>query len=104
MNISTSELPDGKIVVKVNADLDNYATSIEFKDVLEEMYKQDKKEIVLDLDKVEKINSFGTGKILMFYRRFKKAGGELYFKSPLTGAVKDTFEELKLDRLLKAFS
>ena len=104
MNISTSELPDGKIVVKVNADLDNYATSIEFKDVLEEMYKQDKKVIVLDLDNVEKINSFGTGKILMFYRRFKKAGGELYFKSPLTGAVKDTFEELKLDRLLKAFS
>lgn len=104
MNISTSELPDGKIVVKVNANLDNYATAIEFKDVLEEMYKQDKKEIVLDLDNVEKINSFGTGKILMFYRRFKKAGGELYFKSPLTGAVKDTFEELKLDRLLKAFS
>jgi len=103
MNISTSELPDGKIVVKVNADLDNYATSIEFKDVLEEMYKQDKKVIVLDLDKVEKINSFGTGKILMFYRRFKKAGGELYFKSPLTGAVKETFEELKLDKLLKSF-
>ena len=45
-----------------------------------------------------------TGKILMFYRRFKKAGGELYFKSPLTGAVKDVFEELKLDKLLKAFS
>jgi len=103
MNISTSELPDGKIVVTVNADLDNYATSIEFKDVLEEMYKQGKKVIILDLDKVEKINSFGTGKILMFYRRFKKAGGELYFKSPLTGAVKEIFEELKLDRLLKSF-
>ena len=103
MNISTSELPDGKIVVKVNADLDNYATSIEFKDVLEEIYKQGKKVIVLDLDKVEKINSFGTGKILMFYRRFKKAGGELYFKSPLTGAVKEIFEELKLDKLLKSF-
>lgn len=103
MNIATSELPDGKIVVTVNADLDNYATSIEFKDVLEEMYKQGKKVIILDLDKVEKINSFGTGKILMFYRRFKKAGGELYFKSPLTGAVKEIFEELKLDRLLKSF-
>ena len=104
MNISTSELSDGKIVVKVNTNLDNYTTAIEFKNILEEMYKEDKKEVVLDLDMVEKINSFGTGKILMFYRRFKKAGGELYFKSPLKGEVKDTFEELKLDRLLKAFS
>ncbi len=104
MSISTSELSDGKIVVKVDANLDNYRASIEFKDVLEELYKRDKKEIVLDLDLVDKINSFGTGKILMFYRRFKKTGGELYFKSPLKGAVKDIFEELKLDNLLKAFS
>ena len=103
MNISTTELSDGKIVVKVNTNLDSYATAIEFKNVLEEIYKEDKKEVVLDLDMVEKINSFGTGKILMFYRRFKKAGGELYFKSPLKGDVKDTFEDLKLDRLLKAF-
>lgn len=104
MSISTTELPDGKIVVKVDTDLDSYAAAIEFKEVLEDMYKQDKKEIVLDLDMVEKINSFGTGKILMFYRRFKKVDGELYFKSPLKGEVKDIFEELKLDRLLKAFS
>lgn len=104
MSISSSDLPDGKIMLKISGNLDSYKSSIEFKNALEETFSSGKMEVVLDFDGVEKINSFGTGKILMFYRRFKNAGGELYVKVPLKGEVEEVFNEMKLDKLLKNYS
>ncbi len=104
MSISSSELPDGKVMLKIDCDLDSYKASIQFKEALEEIYSSGKTEVVLDFDSVEKINSFGTGKILMFYRRFKNSGGELYVKVPLKGMVREVFEEMKIDKLLKDYS
>ena len=104
MGISAIERGDGKVVIRIATDLDSYSASIEFKEALEEIYRKGAKEVVLDLDAVEKINSFGTGKILMFYRRFKQSGGEMYFKAPLRGMVKEVFEELKFDKLLHEYT
>ena len=104
MSVSSSELSDGKIVLKILGNLDTYKASIEFKDALEETFSSGKREVVLDLDAVEKINSFGTGKILMFYRRFKSAGGEMYVKVPLHGEVQEVFNDMKIDKLLKNYS
>lgn len=104
MTIDISQAADGKVILKVNGNLDSYKASIAFKEALDDLYRNGKRDIVLDLDGVEEINSFGTGKILMFYRRFKKENGEMYVKVPLKGMVKDVFEELKLDKLLKDFS
>lgn len=104
MDINISDAADGKVILKIRGDLDSYKASITFKDALDGLYRSGKRDVVLDLDEVEKINSFGTGKILMFYRRFKKDEGELYIKVPLHGMVKEVFEELKLDKLLKDFS
>ena len=104
MDIDVSDAVDGKVILKIRGNLDSYKASIAFKEALDGIYRSGKRDVVLDLDDVEKINSFGTGKILMFYRRFKKDEGELYIKVPLQGMVKDVFEELKLDKLLKDFS
>jgi len=104
MDIDVLDAIDGKVILKIKGNLDSYQASIAFKEALDGVYRSGKRDVVLDLDDVEKINSFGTGKILMFYRRFKKDEGELYVKVPLHGMVKEVFEELKLDKLLKDFS
>ncbi|MDH3975008.1 MAG: STAS domain-containing protein [Deltaproteobacteria bacterium] len=104
MDIEVSDAAHGKVILKVKGNLDSYRASIVFKEALDDLYRSGKRDVVLDLDDVEKINSFGTGKILMFYRRFKKDDGELYVKVPLHGRVKEVFEELKLDKLLKDYS
>ena len=104
MDIDISDAAGGKVILKIKGNLDTYKASIAFKEALDGLYRTGKRDVILDLDEVEKINSFGTGKILMFYRRFKKDEGELYVKVPLHGTVKEVFEELKLDKLLKDFS
>ncbi len=93
----------GKTILRVKGDLDSYDNSNDFKRALEELFDAGDVEIVLDFDSVGKINSFGTGKILMFYRRLDKAGGNLYIKTPLRGMVAEVFENLKLDKLLKEY-
>jgi len=104
MSFSVTENIGGKVILRIKSDLDTYGSSLQFKDALEDIYKSGEKEVVLDLDMVTRINSFGTGKILMFYRRFKNSGGDLYVKTPLNENVKEVFEELKIDKLLKEFS
>ena len=55
--------------------------------------------IILDLRGVGVINSYGIGKILMFYKRLRAENKNLKTK-PLVGHVKETFELLMLDKLI----
>lgn len=103
MSISTTKTSDGKVMVKVDSDLDTMELATNFKDVLQDLYDKSENEVVLDLGNVRLINSNGIGKILMFHKRFVDKGGQLYYKSPLQGVVKDLFETLLLTKLLKEY-
>jgi len=103
MPISTRKTGDGKVIVKVDCDLDTMELANDFKDVLQKLYDGGKSEVILDLDDVRLINSNGIGKILMFHKRFSDRGGQLCYKAPLRGVVKDLFETLLLTKLLKEY-
>ncbi len=103
MKITTVRNKEGKVVVKVGCDLASGRDAAEFKDTLQKLYDEGEKEIVLDLNGVGMINSYGIGKILMFYKRFKDVGGKLYIKGPLQGTIKETFQTIMLDKLLKEY-
>ena len=104
MPISTKRTGDGKVVVKVDSDLDTMELATNFKDALQKLYDEGENEVVLDLDNVRLINSNGIGKILMFHKRFADRGGQFYYKAPLKGVVKDLFETLLLTKLLKEYT
>jgi len=103
MPISTEKTSDGKTMLKVDCDLDTMELATDFKDALQKLYEEGESEVVLDLDDVRLINSNGIGKILMFHKRFADRGGQLYYKAPLRGVVKDLFETLLLTKLLKEY-
>jgi len=97
--ITKTEKIGGKSVIRVLKDIDDMKAGEEFKMALMELYKEGEKEVVIDLRQINLINSHGIGKILMFYRRFKAIGGELYV-TPLRGSVREIFESLMLDKLI----
>ncbi len=90
----------GRTVIVVNGDLDNEQAAKELRDALSEILTSGKKHAVIDMGLVESINSYGIGKLLLFYKKFKDVDGELRVCS-LKGHVKEVFETLMLDRLFK---
>jgi len=89
---------DGKGEIVVEGDLDNEQAGEALRQAFNSLYNRGQRTIVLDLSKVDIINSYGIGKILMCYKKLKGEEGVLMVK-PLNGFVKETFELLMLDTL-----
>ncbi len=97
--LTTVERYGDKVMLKVHEDIVDMKSGEAFKAALMALYSDGEKEIVLDLRKVKLINSHGIGKILMFYKRFREAGGQIYLTT-LQGSTKEIFEALMLDKLI----
>lgn len=102
-NIDFKTRKEGDVsIIEVTADLDNEnageALRIAFNGLADRGYKT----IVLELDNVEIINSYGLGKILMCYKRLKVEEGVLMV-TPLKGFVREVFELLMLDSLFPVY-
>lgn len=93
-----TEIQGDKALIKVTSDLDSEQSGEALKAAFEKAYGQGKRTIVLDLDDVQIINSYGIGKVLNCHKKLKGENGVLKVK-PLKGFVKETFELLMLDKL-----
>ncbi len=94
-----TEIQGDKGYITINSDLDSEQSGEALRKAFNQVFDQGKRTIVLDLDAVQIINSYGIGKVLMCYKRLKAENGVLMVK-PLQGFVKETFELLMLDKLL----
>jgi len=97
--VTKTEKIGKKTVLRVLKDIDDLKSGEEFKAALMDLYKSGEKEIIIDFTPVHLINSHGIGKILMFYRRFKAIGGQIYV-APLNESIREIFETLMLDKLI----
>lgn len=87
-----------KATIVVHGDLDNETAGEALRKAFNQMFEKGHRTVVLDLQGVQIINSYGIGKILMCYKRIKAEDGVLMVK-PLNGFVKETFELLMLDSM-----
>ena len=88
----------GKGIIDVEGDLDDESSGEALRRAFSKLFDGGARTIVLDLRRVQIINSYGIGKILMCHKRLKSDGGVLMVK-PLSGTVKETFELLMLDSI-----
>lgn len=98
-----TEIQGDKAFIKVTEDLDSEQAGEALRKAFNKVYDQGKRTVVLDLEGVQIINSYGIGKVLLCYKRLKSENGVLMVK-PLNGFVKETFELLMLDKLLPVFN
>jgi len=101
IDFKTTTVAD-KVIIEVNADLDNENSGEALRIAFNSLVERGKKTIVLDLDQVEIINSYGIGKILLCYKKLKNEDGVLMVK-PLKGFVQEAFELLMLDSLFPVY-
>lgn len=94
---------DGTVVLKVVTNLDDYDGAKKLRDDLDELCSSGESQIVLDLTHVERLNGYGIGKILLFCKRLREMGGDLYF-GPMKDGVRGTLEGLMLTGLIKEHS
>ena len=85
-------------VIFIEGDVDDEVAGEALRKSFNKLFDSGRRTVILDLSKVDIINSYGIGKILMCYKRLKAEGGTMMVK-PLSGVVKETFELLMLDSL-----
>ena len=95
----TTEVQGDKGYIRIKGDLDSEQSGEALRQAFNQLFDKGQRTIVLDLDGVQIINSYGVGKVLMCYKRLKAEKGVLMVK-PLQGFVKETFELLMLDKIL----
>ncbi|MBF0397456.1 MAG: STAS domain-containing protein [Desulfobacterales bacterium] len=102
MFTSTEKIAE-KTIIKIHKDISDIKKAEDFNDELMEVYNIGEKEIVLDLSKINVINSSGVGKILFFYKLLKDKGGNLYMTRP-NQYVKEVFDTFMLHVLIPEIS
>ncbi len=99
MRIISNNLENGKLLVKIEGEVDVY-TSIDLKKELTKLVESDQKNIIIDLENVNYMDSSGLGVLVALLKELKKIGGELKLIS-LPVSVKKIFD---LTRLTKFFN
>ena len=88
--------------ISVYGDFDDEEAGEALRKSFNRVFDSGRRTIVLDLTKVDILNSYGVGKILGCYNRLKAEGGQLMFM-PLAGAAKDVIELLMIDSIIPIF-
>ena len=83
-------------VIFIEGDVDDEVAGEALRKSFNKLFDSGRRTVILDLSKVDIINSYGIGKILMCHKRLEAEGGTLMVR-PLTGIVKEIFELLMLD-------
>ncbi len=99
MRIVSNNLENGELLVKIEGEVDVY-TSIDLKKELTKLVEADEKNIIIDLENVNYMDSSGLGVLVALLKELKKIGGELKLIS-LPVSVKKIFD---LTRLTKFFN
>lgn len=103
MSIETKKTGNGKVIVIPYNDLVNREASDEIQETIESIIKSGERQLVLNLNNIEEINSYGMGKILMYFKKLKKMGGELYIVYPLPPKIEIVFEAMWLTKIFKGY-
>ncbi len=104
MSVETQKTGNGKVIVIPYNDLVNRKASDEIQEIIESVIKSGERQLVLNLNYIEEINSYGMGKILMYFKKLKKMGGELYIVYPLPPKIEIVFEAMWLTKIFKGYN
>ncbi len=96
------QLEEERGFIHVHGDFDDEEAGEAFRKAFNRVFDSGRRTVILDLEKVDIINSYGIGKILISHRRLQAEGGTLMFM-PLRGNVKDILELLMIDTVIPTF-
>ena len=99
LSIERKELEPGIVELELSGRivLGNDAKTVEWK--VDELLKENRKRVILDLSRVTILDSTGVGIVVMCFAKVKKAGGSMRIAGA-SGAVEQTLRMTNVDRLI----
>jgi len=88
--------------IALHGDFDDEEAGEALRKSFNRVFDSGRRTIVLDLAKVDILNSYGVGKILTCHKRLQAEGGRLMVM-PLSGVAKDILELLMIDSIIPVF-
>ena len=101
MKITQREV-DNAVVLDLNGKLTGGPDAETFREVFKSLIDQDKKNIIVNLEKVSWINSTGLGILISGYTSVRRAGGDLVIMHA-SDRIESILYVTKLNLLFKAF-
>ena len=101
MKITQREV-EGIVVLDLNGKLTGGPDAETFREVFKSLVDQDKKKIVVNLEKVSWINSTGLGILISGYTSVRRAGGDLVVMHA-SDRIESILYVTKLNLLFKSF-
>ncbi|MGM0410197.1 MAG: STAS domain-containing protein [Bacillota bacterium] len=100
MEISKSFIDDKKVVVRPKENID-FSNSNELKEELLRVYEDGYSQVEIDFTEVDRIDSSGLGKLLLFHKRLKEKKGNLVIKNIESNYIKNMFDMIHLDKIIE---
>lgn len=88
--------------ITISGDFDDEVAGEAFRKSFNRVFDSGRRTVILDLNGVSILNSYGIGKILIAQRRLKAEGGTLMVQ-PLKGIARELFDLLMLDMVIPVF-
>lgn len=102
MNIAKKELKPGVIVLELSGPLQMGVECKQLELAFDEIVRENRSCVVLDLTRLTKLDSGGLGKIVDCFSRLKHAGGSLCLAGT-TGMIDGVLKYAHADRFLKCY-
>jgi anti-sigma B factor antagonist len=102
VDIAKKELSPGIVVLEVRGPLLMGVECKRLELAVDELLKEKKTRVVLDLSHVSKVDSAGVGKIVNCLSRLRVAGGTLCLAG-VTGMIGGVLKLTRVDRLVKIY-
>jgi anti-anti-sigma factor len=96
------KMDDERGFITMHGDFDDEVAGEAFRKAFNRVFDSGRRTVILDLGKIDILNSYGIGKIMIAYRRLQAEGG-LLMVTPLQGNSRELLELLMIDSLLPVF-
>ena len=102
MDITRKEIDPGVVVLELKGPLQMGVECKRLENAVDDLLKEKKTRVVLDLSQVSKVDSGGVGKIVNCLSRLRVAGGALCLAG-VTGMIGGVLKLTQVDRLVKIY-
>jgi anti-sigma B factor antagonist len=102
LDVERQDVQDGTSVITLRGKLMLGEGSAQLENLVPQLLKVGRKNLVFDLTGLTHIDSTGIGRFIDTYSRLGQAGGQMRLAGA-TGAVRDSFRVTRLDTIFRFF-